>query len=63
MGNCLTSMNDEGSTTAAAIRYWLAGTVTIGALPRMPVSEMENSSITNPKVSSEPMSPAAIQNQ
>jgi hypothetical protein len=57
MSNRLIWMNDAGQT----IRYWLPGTVTAGALLRMPISEMENGSATNPKVSSERTSFSAVQ--
>jgi len=43
--------------------HWLAGTVTVGAAPFIPVSEIENRSITNPKVYLDWMSVPAIQNQ
>ena len=43
--------------------HWLTGTVTVGALPFIPVSEIENRSITNPKVYLDWMSVPAIQNQ
>src|SRR5581483_10769479 len=51
-----------GSQAGGGARYW-AGTVTTVAAPLRPLSAIENSRITTPKVSFERRSSFAIQNQ